>query len=402
MHVQEHVQEHVRRGPRAGGTLPPRPARGPCPAAGYGDLGPSGPPGGGGRQAAASTQRQRKAGAMTTTGRITVVGESLVDLVWRTGAGTVTPHPGGSPANVAIGLQRLGVPVSLITAWGDDAPGALVGEYLAGTGLDVLRAPACSGRTMVALAYVDDATGSARYDFLAAWDPERLEVPEDTALLHTGSLAAVVEPGAGRVLDACRRLHGRPGTAVAVDLNVRPAVQPDRDAYRAAAERIARAADVVKASEEDLAWLYPGQDPARSARSLLALGPRLAVLTRGERGATGFTAGAEVPVPAPVTAVADTIGAGDAFQSALLAAMFAPGPGGARTVRIPAAPQEVAQALRQAVAAGALATTRPGAQPPHLRELRDALAEADTAAPAVGTGTHPTRDGGAQDGVKNA
>src|SRR5690242_13252724 len=189
---------------------------------------------------------------MTTTGQITVVGETLVDLVWHTGTGSIAPHPGGSPANVAIGLRRLGRPVSLITSWGDDAPGALVAEYLAGTGLEVLRAPSASGRTTVALAYVDDATGSATYDFLAAWDPDGIPVPDGTVVLHTGSLAAVVAPGADRVLDACRRLHGRPGTAVAVDLNVRPAVQPDRDAYRSAVRRIARAADIVKASEEDL------------------------------------------------------------------------------------------------------------------------------------------------------
>jgi fructokinase len=311
---------------------------------------------------------------MTTTGQITVVGETLVDLVWHTGTGSIAPHPGGSPANVAIGLRRLRRPVSLITSWGDDAPGALVAEYLAGTGLEVLRAPSASGRTTVALAYVDDATGSATYDFLAAWDPDGIPVPDDTVVLHTGSLAAVVAPGADRVLDACRRLHGRPGTAVAVDLNVRPAVQPDRDAYRSAVRRIARAADIVKASEEDLEWLYPGQDPGRTARDLLAHGPRLAVVTRGARGATGFTAGAEVSVPAPVTAVADTIGAGDAFQSALLAAVLDPGSGAGHGARIPATPQEVEQVLRQAVVAGAIATTRPGAQPPHLAELQAALA----------------------------
>ncbi|SEO81075.1 fructokinase [Actinacidiphila rubida] len=321
---------------------------------------------------------------MSTTGQITVVGESLVDLVWRTGTGTVVPHPGGSPANVAIGLRRLGVPVSLITAWGDDAPGSLVAGHLAATGLDVLRAPADSGRTTVALAYVDDATGSARYDFLAAWDPRTVAVPDGTVLLHTGSLAVVVEPGAARVVEACRRLRGRPGAAVAVDLNVRPAVQPDRDAYRAAAERIAAAADIVKASEEDLAWLYPGQDPGRSARDLLALGPRLAVLTRGARGATGFVPGAEVSVPAPPTDVADTIGAGDAFQSALLAALLAP-EGGTTGVRIPATAHDVEGVLRQAVVAGALATTRSGAQPPDARELRAALAANGTTAATAGT-----------------
>ncbi|MFC1420228.1 carbohydrate kinase family protein [Streptacidiphilus cavernicola] len=312
------------------------------------------------------------AAATAATNRIVVVGESLVDLVWRAGADSIRPIPGGSPANVAVGLHRLGRPVTLVTCWGDDPPGALVAEYLAGTGLDLLRAPAATERTTVALAYVDEATGAASYDFLAAWDPVRIPVAEDTALLHTGSLAVVVEPGAEQVLRACRQLHGRPGRAVAVDLNVRPAVQPDRAAYRAAVERLAAVADVVKASDEDLAWLWPEQDPDRAARGLLALGPRLVVLTRGADGATGFTAEAQVSVPAPRVTVADTIGAGDAFQSALLAALLGPHPDGNRAVRIPTEPQDLERVLRQAATAGALATTRPGAQPPTLDELRNA------------------------------
>jgi fructokinase len=310
---------------------------------------------------------------MTAGRRIVVVGESLVDLVWHTAAGTVRPSPGGSPANVAIGLHRLGRPVTLVTCWGDDPPGALVAEYLAGTGLDVLRAPTMSGGTTVALAYVDEVSGSATYDFLTSWAPDRVPVGEDTALLHTGSLAVVVAPGAEQVLQACRRLHGRSGRAVAVDLNVRPAVQPDRAVYRTAVERLARVADVVKASDEDLSWLWPGQDPAASARTLLGYGPQLVVLTRGPDGATGFLPGAEVSVAAPRVTVADTIGAGDAFQSALLVGLFGPHPDGATTVRIPSGPQELEQVLRDCVVAGALTAARHGAQPPTAEELHTAI-----------------------------
>ncbi|MFC0042244.1 carbohydrate kinase family protein [Actinomadura rayongensis] len=296
--------------------------------------------------------------------RTVVIGESLVDLVWRAGAATIRPLPGGSPANVAIGLRRLGRPVTLVTCWSDDPPGALVGERLAAAGIDVARVPGASGRTTVALAYVDDATGAATYEFLAVWDPVRIPVADDAVLLHTGSLAAVVQPGAARVLAACREVHGRPGRAVAVDLNVRPAVLPDRAAYRAAVERIARVADVVKASDEDLAWLWPGLGPSDAARALLARGPRLVVLTRGADGATGFLPDAEVSVPAPRVRVADTIGAGDAFQSALLDGLWT-----GDEVRVPAAPDELETVLRQAVRAGALATTRPGADPPTRAEL---------------------------------
>ncbi|MCF6525402.1 carbohydrate kinase [Streptomyces sp. JJ36] len=301
------------------------------------------------------------------------MGEVLVDLVWRTGAEAVAPVPGGSPANVALGLHRLGRPVRLATCWGQDPPGALVGDYLRGTGLPVARAESASGRTTLALAYVDDRTGAATYDFLAAWDPLALPVPAEATLLHTGSLAVVVEPGAGRVLEACRAMQARPAGAVSVDLNVRPGVQPDREAYRAAAERIAGAADVVKASDEDLAWLYPGVPPVTAAGTLLALGPRLVVVTRGGDGATGLVHGEEVSVPAPPVSVVDTIGAGDAFQAALLAGLLRRQADGSHRVVLPGTRGRLERLLTQAVTAGALACTRLGAQPPTRAELADTL-----------------------------
>jgi fructokinase len=141
---------------------------------------------------------------------------------------------------VALGLHLLGRPVTLSSCWGDDPPGALIGAHLAATGVPVRRLRGLSRRSTVALAYVDTATGSADYDFLTAWDPAHIPLDPGVTLLHTGSLAAVVDPGTAQVLDACRQLHGRPGCAVALDLNVRPAVQPDRNAYRTAITRRSR------------------------------------------------------------------------------------------------------------------------------------------------------------------
>ncbi|MEV0848169.1 carbohydrate kinase [Streptomyces sp. NPDC049954] len=312
---------------------------------------------------------------MNTASRVVVIGESLVDLVWHPGADQVRPVPGGSPANVATGLRRLGRPVILVTCWGDDPPGELVARWLSGTGLDVVRAPSASARTTVALAYVDAVSGSATYDFVPHWDPVDLPTADGAALVHTGSLAAVLAPGADSVLEVCERLHGRPGCAVSADLNVRPAVQPDRALYRAAVERLATVTDVVKASDEDLRWLWPDRDPGRSARALLALGPRLVVLTRGAKGASAYTGaeGTEVSVAAPPVQVVDTIGAGDAFQSALLDGLLVAEPGVGVSVRLPDTPQALRELLVRSVVAGALATTRPGAQPPHAKELMAAL-----------------------------
>ncbi|MFD0902983.1 carbohydrate kinase family protein [Actinomadura sediminis] len=298
-----------------------------------------------------------------------VVGETLVDLMWRAGADRVHASPGGSPANVALGLRRLGRSVGLVTCWGDDPPGQVIARYLADTGLDVVRAAGTSPRSTVALAYLDPDTGSATYDFVPHWAPPALEPSDDAVLLHTGSLAVIVEPGAGRVLELCARFRRGTGRAVSVDLNVRPAVQPDRGEYRAAVHRVAEVADVVKASDEDLRWLWPDSDPQDSARRLLGLGPRLVVLTRGAEGATAHTADAAVSVPAPPVEVVDTIGAGDSFQAALLDGLVRPGAEGRPSVRFPVRREALRRLLARAVLAGALATTREGARPPHRREL---------------------------------
>lgn len=296
---------------------------------------------------------------------IAVIGEVLVDLVWPMGANRIVPHAGGSPANVAIGLHRLDRQVTLLSCWGDDPPGELIDSYLAETGVPVRRLPSASQRSTIAHAYLDPATGSATYDFLAAWDPTEIIIPEQTILLHTGSLAAVVEPGATPILKACRALRNRPGRAVSIDLNVRPAVLPDRDTYRTQIERLTCEADIVKASDEDLAWLYPDRTPEDAAQALLTLGPKLVVLTHGSRGASAMTAAHHVSLPAPKTQVADTIGAGDAFQAALLDALVqADG-----SIHIPTAVAELTSVLHRCIAAGAITCTRHGARPPTREEI---------------------------------
>lgn len=294
-----------------------------------------------------------------------IIGEALVDVVWPAGSTHLSPHPGGSPANVAVGLRRLDRPVTLLTCWGDDPPGELVRLHLDTIGVDVHRLPSDSDRTTIALAYLDPATGAARYDFLPTWDPVEIPIDANTTLLHTGSLATVVEPGAFRVVAACRDLRSRGGT-VSVDLNIRPAVLPDRDAYRRQVSQLAEVADVVKASDEDLAWLYPGLHPHTAARTLLDLGPSLIIVTQGAEGAFAVTTDHHVTATAPRVDVVDTIGAGDAFQATLIDSLM-----GSGEIHLPTAPEELVTLLRRCAVAGALACTRRGAKPP-TREQIDA------------------------------
>ena len=307
---------------------------------------------------------------------VLVIGELLVDLIWRTEDGDrITPHVGGSPANVALGLQRLDRPVTLATCWGDDPAGRLIEAHLEATGLHVMRVRSASNRTMIALAYVDSVNGAASYEFMPAWDPNLFTVKPDVTLLHTGSLAGVIGPGAERVQEACRHVRVRSGCVVSVDLNVRPAALPRREAYRAASEQLVRYAHVVKASDEDLEWLYPGFDPVGAAHALLTLGPQLAVVTHGAGGATAVTAEHRVDMRAPAIEVVDSIGAGDAFQAALLDALLGGGAETAEKVHIPETAEELSALLRYCTAAGAIACTRAGAEPPTREEIGTLLRE---------------------------
>ncbi|WP_345713776.1 PfkB family carbohydrate kinase, partial [Kineococcus glutinatus] len=272
---------------------------------------------------------------------ITVLGESLVDVV-RSADGRVRRHPGGSPANVAVGLARLGHGVRLRTAFGDDADGALLAAAFERDGVQVLRA--VTAATSTATAHLD-ATGAAGYEFSLLPDPDPQLPAELGECLHTGSLAALVPAAAERSAALLRAARGR--AAVSFDPNCRPALMGEPADVRARVAEHVAASDVVKASAEDVAWLHPGEDVRAVARRWAGLGPALVVVTDGGAGCTAVAAAGEVAVPALPVAVADTVGAGDSFTSALLDALSRRGALGAdsreRIARLDAA--EIADVL---------------------------------------------------------
>ncbi|TDC65502.1 carbohydrate kinase [Micromonospora sp. KC207] len=301
---------------------------------------------------------------------ITVVGESLVDLIEEP-TGEAIAYPGGSPANVAVALARLGEPTTLLTQLGDDAYGRLLRAHLAGSGVRLDPASVSDlPRTSVARTQLG-ADGQARYDFAIDWRsfPDIGAVASGSACLHTGSLATVLEPGAGDVLALAR--ERRATTMISFDPNCRPSLTGDAARARRRVEELVAISDLVKVSREDLDWLHPGRSSERVAREWLALGASLVVVTLGAEGALAVTAREEIRVAAPRVTVVDTVGAGDAFTAGLLSALRARDLlGAARRPALRAAgPETLAAVLGDAARVAAWTCGRRGADPPTRAEL---------------------------------
>lgn len=298
---------------------------------------------------------------------VLVIGETLVDIVSRPDREPVE-HPGGSPANVALGLARLGIGTALLTRIGDDARGRLVRRHLEGSGVHLAEGSVTGAHTSTATANVD-ASGVASYDFDLDWS---LPADADTGTaraVHTGSLAATQDPGGDDVLRLIEGVNKR--SLVSYDPNARPALMGSPAQALERIERIVRAADVVKVSDEDLAWLLPGADPLAVAESWRALGPALVVVTTGGKGAVGVLENGVIEVAAPQITVADTVGAGDALMAGLLDGLDRAGllsPGTVEELRA-LAPADFAPLLAHAVKVAALTCTRPGADPPTRADL---------------------------------
>ncbi len=313
-------------------------------------------------------------------GHVVVLGEALVDLVaarvgstGNTGSAAggepARALPGGSPANVAVGLARLGVPVTLLTSLGSDEYGRLVTAHLTGSGVAV-RDVGTGAPTSVATVTLD-ASGEPGYEFAVSWEIGPVEIPVGAVALHTGSLAAALPPGRAEVEVVLARVDA--GITVSYDPNIRPALLTDPAAERARVERQVAHADLVKASADDLAWLYPDTDPLTVAGHWLDRRPALVVVTRGGLGCVALTRHGTMTVPARPVQVIDAVGAGDSFTAALLAGLDRAGLLGPQwpTAGIPA--DVLTAILAAANTAAALTCTRAGADPPTRAELRRSL-----------------------------
>lgn len=311
--------------------------------------------------------------------RIVVAGEALVDLVPEPD-GRLRPLPGGSPFNVAVGLGRLGVPTGLLGPLSSDGFGALLGERLAAAEVRMLPEERTSRPTTLAMVHLD-AAGHASYAFYldgtSATGMTEADVASagaadatvGTAALHV-SLGAVTltAPDTGALL--ARLLDARAERPlVSLDPNVRPAVIADLAAERAAITDAVAMCDVVKVSDEDLGALHPDRDPLAVAGDWARSGPELVVVTRGAEGATALRAdGGTLTVAGVPVDVVDTVGAGDAFTSGLLAALDAHELLD-RTALGDISPASLHEVLEFAGRVAAITCSRRGADPPTRDEL---------------------------------
>ena len=281
-------------------------------------------------------------------------------------------HVGGSPLNVAIGLARLGRGVDFLTHVGDDPRGRRITEYVKESGAELVSGSVTADHTPTALATLDEH-GSAQYVFDIEWELAGTPEVAPPLVAHTGSIATVLEPGCRAVAALLDAYHL--SATLTFDPNVRPALIEDQEQGRTRIDRLVERCDVVKASDEDLRWIDPNRTPEQVALTWLALGPSIVAVTMGERGAFAMCAAGTARVQARPVDVVDTVGAGDAFMTGLIDALWLLGLLGAdkraelRRISV----DTLTGVLQTAALSSALTVARAGADLPD-RATRDAAA----------------------------
>jgi fructokinase len=299
---------------------------------------------------------------------IWVCGEVLIDLI--PGAdGVRVPHVGGGPANTAKALARLGHDVQFIDGISTDEYGVSARKELLDDEVKLDLALTSDKPTCLAIISLD-ANGGASYEFkidgTATFDFDLKWLPDPSRykpqVLHIGTLVTVIQPGADVLYDWAMQVAEF--APIVFDPNIRPSVMGDHDLYEAAVEKWAALSSVIKVSDDDMAWLYPGQKYEEVAKRWINDGAALVVVTRGSQGIIGFTADGSVEVDGAKITVADTVGAGDTVGAIIVEAMIEKG--------ILALTGDVLKAVlhRAAVAAG-ITCSRKGAQPPYKHELKN-------------------------------
>lgn len=300
-------------------------------------------------------------------------GEALIDFI-KPSDNDSCYHaaPGGSPFNTAIAAARLGVPTAFYSRISEDMFGERLIQHLRDNGVDISYVE--RSKDPSTLAFVDRSGADVSYAFFAKGSADRSINPEDLPIslpktiqaLALGSLATILDPVANTLLSFIKREHAE--RLVSFDPNIRERMIEDRQAYLDRFFEIVRHSHVVKASDQDLGWIFPTSSIEEAASSLLARGPELVLVTQGATGSLAFTTDESVGIQAPKTEVVDTVGAGDTFHGAVLAWLYR------EKALVPGLPgslgeEDLRRLLDFAAKAAALTCTRPGADPPRIEEL---------------------------------
>ena len=296
---------------------------------------------------------------------IWVAGEALIDIL---PAGDVV---GGGPANTAKALARLGYEVDFIDGISTDAFGVKARKELErdGVSLDlclVSEKPTCTATVTVdsngGASYEFLIKGTATFDFDRTWlpDPERLK----PSVLHVGTLATIIEPGASTLFDWALRVGEF--APIVFDPNIRPSVMGERATYAAAVEKWVAISSIVKVSEDDITWLFPEESLDEVARRWIAQGVSCVVVTRGAHGLIGYTEHGIEEVDGVKVSVIDTVGAGDTVGAIVVEGIIQHSVAGL-TGHI------LNGVLHKAAIAAGITCSRAGAQPPRTHELIEAM-----------------------------
>ena len=297
--------------------------------------------------------------------QVWVAGEVLIDLIPE---GTERkPIVGGGPANTAKTLANLGIETQFIDGISSDQYGQMAKDELVRAGVKLDYVKYSDKPTCLAIVSLSDA-GSASYEFVikntATFDFTSTWLPnpktEQPALLHIGTLATVIEPGASVLFDWAQSVEKV--APIVFDPNIRQAVMSDRKEYVKQVERWVSISSAVKVSDEDIRWLYPSLEIDQVVNNWLAKGPTLIVVTYGDKGLAGYRVGEKVSVDAVKVVVADTVGAGDTVGAILVEAIVKDGLSSLSGVRLE-------MMLKRAANAAAVTVSRSGANPPTLKEI---------------------------------
>ena len=297
--------------------------------------------------------------------QVWVCGEVVIDLI---PDGTERKAVvGGGPANTAKALSKLGIATQFIDGISSDKYGQMALKELHKDGvlLDFVKfsdKPTCLA--IVALNSKGGATyefvidDTATFDFSHSWLPDAVE--KKPLLLHIGTLVTAIEPAASVLFEWAKKVATV--APIVFDPNIRPAVMSDRQQYVRQVERWVSISNAVKVSDDDIYWLYPGEDLDKVTKRWLGMGPELIVVTFGDKGLAGYRQDSKISVDAKKVVVADTVGAGDTVGAILVEAIIEDGLDKLTDERL-------TLMLDRAARAAAITVSRTGARPPGRDEI---------------------------------